>query len=49
MSLTTLTNGVVILQAVTFIVLSILLYVKGDWKLALAQAFLAVITWLVYG
>lgn len=47
--MTTVTNAVVLLQAVTFVVLSVLLYIKGDWKLALAQAFLAIITWLVYG
>lgn len=40
---------VVLVQAATFVALSALLYIKGDWKLASAQAMLAIITWLVYG
>lgn len=43
-----LINAVVLLQGATFVTLSALLYAKGDWKLATAQALLAVITWLVY-
>lgn len=44
----TLTNWFVLLQAGTFTALACLLYREGNWKLAAAQALLAVITWLVY-
>lgn len=48
MTLTQVTNGVVVLQIVTFIVLCILLIVNGSPRLGLAQGLLAIITWLVY-
>lgn len=45
----TLRTGIVILQAATFIALFILLLAQGeDWRLAVAQGLLAVITLLVY-
>lgn len=48
MTLTQVTNGVVIVQIVTFVALFILLVANGTWRLGLAQGLLAVITWLVY-
>jgi hypothetical protein len=48
MTLIQVTNGVVILQIVTFVVLCALLIATGAWRLGLAQGLLAIITWLVY-
>lgn len=44
-----LRTGIVCLQAATFVALFVLLLVQGDdWRLALAQGLLAIITVLVY-
>lgn len=44
-----LRTSIVCLQAATFVALFVLLLVQGDdWRLALAQGLLAIITVLVY-
>lgn len=45
----TLRSGIVFLQAATFVALFLLLLAQGeDWRLAVAQGLLAIITVLVY-
>lgn len=45
----TLRSGIVYLQAATFVGLFLLLLIQGeDWRLAVAQGLLAIITVLVY-
>lgn len=45
----TLRTGIVLIQAATFVALFVLLLAQGDdWRLALAQGLLAIITVLVY-
>lgn len=48
MTLTQVSNGVVVLQIATFVILFFLLIASGSWRLGAAQGLLAVITWLVY-
>jgi hypothetical protein len=45
----TLAQALLCLQAATFIGLGACMFYAGNWKLGLAQEFLAIITWLVYG
>lgn len=44
----TLRNVLIIIQALSFVGLAAVLCCSGEWKLGVAQAFLAIITVLVY-
>jgi hypothetical protein len=39
---------IVLLQAATYIALTVILLKEREWKLAGAQFLLAIVTWLVY-